>query len=390
MAGFESPEFLRLYTTYTASPDGIGRHLAQVSIDQGQDDPLIVATGQDMAHFPGGGASPTIEGFRGTTAGFKELTAISHLGPAVASLVRLRTAGDETWRDDAERLLTELESTRAANSVELWRDQIAVEAFRGRETEIAAMVDYSCAVTTRYLSDALADEDHLTPETLRSDYLDSGGTVDVPVPINSMMIATFFLVIMDTSYRLTRWLQSEIADWERAMVIIAGQQGRPTAGVTLSTNSVATMILGASRYELSTERIYLAPHAPTFETPVDGDLSEVIAMEGSYRELWCRTRATAELGEVMYAGYPRYVAQAAGSVDISDRGVTEVSELPLIHSADDTRAMYTRLRVLLEDPRQLLSGCVTDFAVRSLYEVDNDPSKVVVPGLSGITYPAGL
>lgn len=215
MAGFESPEFLRLYTTYTASPDGIGRHLAQVSIDQGQDDPLIVATGQDMAHFPGGGASPTIEGFRGTTAGFKELTAISHLGPAVASLVRLRTAGDETWRDDAERLLTELESTRAANSVELWRDQIAVEAFRGRETEIAAMVDYSCAVTTRYLSDALADEDHLTPETLRSDYLDSGGTVDAPVPINSMMIATFFLVIMDTSYRLTRWLQSEIADWER-------------------------------------------------------------------------------------------------------------------------------------------------------------------------------
>ena len=45
------------------------------------------------------------------------------------------------------------------------------------------------------------------------------------------------------------------------------------------------------------------------------------------------------------------------------------------------------MRVLLEDPRQLLSGCVTDFAVKSLYEVDNDPSKVVVPGLSGITYP---
>jgi hypothetical protein len=70
--------------------------------------------------------------------------------------------------------------------------------------------------------------------------------------------------------------------------------------------------------------------------------------------------------------------------------VTEVSELPLIHSADDTRAMNTRLRVLLEDPRQLLSGCVTDFAVKSLYEVNNDPSKVVVPGLSGITYPTDL
>ena len=43
--------------------------------------------------------------------GFKELTAISHLGPAVASLVGLRMAGDETWRDDAERRPTEPEST---------------------------------------------------------------------------------------------------------------------------------------------------------------------------------------------------------------------------------------------------------------------------------------
>ena len=387
---FESPEFLRLYTTYTASPEGIGRHLARVSMERRQDDPLIVATGQDVALFPGGGAAPTVQGFRRTTAGFRELTAISHLGPAVASLVCLRVAGDETWRSDAERLLTELESTRAANSVELWRDQIAVEALRGRETEIAAMVDYSCAVTTRYLSAALADEEYLTPETLRSDYLDGGGSVEVPVPINAMMIATFFLVILDTSFRFTRWLQSEISDWQRAMVVIAGQQGRPTAGVTLSTNSVATMILGASRYDLPTERIYLAPHAPTFETPVDGNLSQVIAMEESYRALWCSTRATAELGEVMYAGYPRYVPQTAGVVDISDPRVTEVSELPHIHSADDTRAMYTRLRVLLEDPRQLLSGCVTDFAVRSLYEVDNDPSKVVVPGLSGMVYPTDL
>jgi hypothetical protein len=45
---------------------------------------------------------------------------------------------------------------------------------------------------------------------------------------------------------------------------------------------------------------------------------------------------------------------------------------------------------LLEDPRQLLPGCVTDYAVSELVAADNDPTKVVVPGLSGTTYPTHL
>jgi len=56
---------------------------------------------------------------------------VSHLGPAVASLVHLRTLlGDGSWRADAERLLAGVKATRAANSTELWRDTIAVESYR--------------------------------------------------------------------------------------------------------------------------------------------------------------------------------------------------------------------------------------------------------------------
>ena len=198
-------------------------------------------------------------------------------------------AGDETGRDDAERLLTELERT-CARHVELGATKSRSRPSGPRDGD---RHDGRLLVRRHHSLPlgALKDQDYLTPETLRSDYLDGGGTVDLAVPINSMMIATFFLVIMDTSFRITRWLQSEVSDWERTMVIIAGQQGRPTAGVTLSTNSVATMISAPRVYELPSERIYLAPHAPTFDTPVDGDLSHLLAMEGPYRELWCRTRA---------------------------------------------------------------------------------------------------
>ncbi len=64
-----------------------------------------------------------------------------------------------------------------------------------------------------------------------------------------------------------------------------------------------------------------------------------------------------------------------------------VSGMPVIRSADDWFAPATRLRVVLEDPRQLLSGAVTDFASKQLIEHGNDPSAITVPGLTGEPYP---
>jgi len=40
--------------------------------------------------------------------------------------------GDGSWRDDAERLLIQVKAARAANCMELWRDKIAVGAYRRR------------------------------------------------------------------------------------------------------------------------------------------------------------------------------------------------------------------------------------------------------------------
>jgi len=53
--------------------------------------------------------------------------------------------------------------------------------------------------------------------------------------MNHMMIATFFLAGMDIAHRSMRWFHDQNIDWNRAMVIIAGRQGRPTAGVTWNT-----------------------------------------------------------------------------------------------------------------------------------------------------------
>jgi Domain of unknown function (DUF5624) len=395
-AAYESPELVDLFTTYTAGPDSIGAHLARARARAAERDPLLVVTGTDLALYPGGGAAPVIEPYRLASRGFKELAGISHLGPALATLARLRELGgngrddeDAAWRADAQRLLDATKAARAASSASLWRDQIAVRAYAGREEAIAAMIDYSCRLTERFLRCALDDPAHLTMENVRRGILE-GPAADggLPVPFNKIMIATFYLTGMDMAHRLIAWLDAAGIDWARAMVIFAGQAGRPTAGVTQESHSVAGVVRAVSRGRLAQERAFIAPHAPVFPPydPADGDSAPAKAMEAGYRQLWAGLRATSELAGGMFAGYPRFAAPSAERLTIGP-GTASVSAKPAIKGPGDWFALVTRLRVVLEDPTQLLSGAVTDYASSELVAHGNDPSAVTVPGLDGEPYP---
>jgi Domain of unknown function (DUF5624) len=388
MNDFESRELVDLFNAYTASPESIGRRFTAAAARASAERPLLVATGADLAFFPGGGRPPEVLGFRLSTRGFKELAAISHLGPALATLIALRALEpDGTWREDAEAFLTECRRSRAANSEQLWADTIAVSAFRGRERSIAEMVDYACNITERYLENALANPDQFTFETLRSDYLEGDGQPGLPVPFNRIMIATFFLVGLDTANRFITWFDSHRIDWSQAMVVIAGKQGRPSAGVTWRSNSVANIILSASRGALPLDRLLIAPHAPVFETPSHGDLSGVIALERALRGLWAGTHAVMDIGAEMFAGYPAFASDQGGAIHI-DSDTKTIGDMPAVRSADDWLSMITRLRLVMEDPRQLLSGAVSDVAAAQLVSNGNDPTAVVVPGLDGEPYPS--
>ncbi|SFP58531.1 DUF5624 domain-containing protein [Variovorax sp. 770b2] len=385
----QSPELLRLFETYTGGPQGIGANLAALTGAATAGDPLIVATSADMVLFPGNGRDPEVQGFRLSTRGFKELAGISHHGPAVASILKMRLVDPEgpLWRTEAGRLLAATRIAREANSVALWRDLIAVPAYRGREQKIAELVHYSCVLTERYLERVLAQPTLFTPEDMRTHYLEgTGSAVGATVPMNAVMIATFFLVGMDISHRVIGWLERHAIDWSRAMALVVGRQGRPTAGVTWTTNSVAAMILGASRHTLSLDRLFIAPHAGEFPPGAANDIAALRAYETPMRQLWAHTHAVSELGALMYEGYPRYEPSSTVR-PVLDADTRAVAEMPAVAGPDDWRALNTRLRVVLEDPRQLLSGCVTDYAVEQLQAHGNDPARVTVPGLDGTAYP---
>jgi hypothetical protein len=383
---FESPEFVELFQTYTSSSTSIGAHLAEVAAKRIADHPLIVSTGTDIAYFPGAGGSPKVEPFRMSTRGFKELAAISHLGPALATLARMREHDEASgWRSDAERLLAATKATRAANSTELWVERIAVRAFAGRERSIASMVDYACRVTEQFLQRSLDDPSYLTPATVRGEYLE-GPADGLHVPFTRVMIATFFLVGLDLAHRLITWFDEIDVTWENTTVIVAGQAGRPTAGTTRESNSIAGVIHTVSRDRLPADRLLIAPHAPVFPSFDGIDVEPIAVLEDEYRRLAASLLATSELGELMFHGFPRFVPAMEGELMITVDS-TSVSEKPSIRNPDDWFAMTTRLRVLMEDPRQLLSGAVTDFATSQLIDQANDPSAVIVPGLDGEPYP---
>ena len=227
----------------------------------------------------------------------------------------------------------------------------------------------------------------LTFEHLRANYLEATEPGSPPIPLNHVMIATFCLTALDISHRMILWLRGQALDWKRLMVLIAGQSGRATAGLTWSSNNMCYLLSRASEGRLAPERLYIVPRAPDLALSGGDDGDRWRLLEQQYRTLWFNTYANVELAGRMFDGYPRY-RFAPPRPQVVDRATEAVSELPAVSSAQDMFALVSRLRFVLEDPRQLISNGVADFIIDRLCAHDGRPERVEIPGFSDVAYPA--
>jgi Domain of unknown function (DUF5624) len=379
--------FAGLFRAFTSDPRSIGARLTQQMDQLHASDPLIVSSGSDIVLFPGNGRAPSIASFRKSTRGFIELTAVSHLPLALAYLARMRELNphDDAWRDDATNLIAHADAARAANSVELWRDEIAVGSLAGHERKIANLVDYTCGASIEMLRRSLDDPTLLTFDRLLDEFFEpvpavppAPGAVGIrgTVPMNDVMFATFGLAFLDIVYRIGNWLRAQPIDWQRTMVLVSGQSGRPTAGVTSATNNMCYLLWRASESVLPPEHIFVAPHAPTFSVAPMPDDADIGGLEQTYRGIWLNTRASVDVARKLFPDQPAWRFEPPRAED-----------MPPITSVDDRAAAKARLRRIMEDPTQLLSNCVADYIVDSLHANGNDPHKVEIPGFSNIEYP---
>jgi len=370
--------FTGLFRAFTSDSQSIGAHLTQQMDELHADDALLVSTGTDLALFPGRGQTPSIESFRKSTRGFIELTAISHLPLALAYIARMRelSPDKEIWRMEVDRLLHHARETQAANSIALWREQVALESFVGFEQKLANLVDYTCASTITYLEDVKKHPEHMSFQRLRETYFDPSPGGTFAVPMNDVMFATFGLAYLDIVYRISNWLAAQSLDWSRAMVLVSGQSGRPTAGSSWASNNMCHLIWRASQRALPLERLYVAPHAPSFNVANLSSAAELAELERGYRKLWLNTRASVEVSRELFDGYPGYQFTPSAS-----------DGMPTIRFANDRVNMIARMRRIMEDPAQLLSNCVADYIADQLYNNGNCPAQVEIPGFTNIEYP---
>jgi len=385
MAYAPHDDFRSLYDAYTgqgSTAQHLTKHMARLT----ERDPLLVVTGADFVFFPGGGRPPIVESFRHSTRGFVELTAVSHLAPCIAWLFRLRELGYAHWRDDAKRLMDRSEQVRSINDTEYWRREVAVEAYRGYESKIADMVDYACRVTSQFMQTCLANEGLMTFANLRHLYLDPTDSPAVPVPLNDVMVATFTLTFLDIAHRIIRWLRSQNFAWSKLMVLLSGQSGRPSAGLTWQTNNNCHLLWRASEERIPVENVQITPHGPTLALSDLRDPVRIAEIEGQFREIFLQLRANTDLAREMFEGYPAF-AKSIEEPPVIQPTTKSLHAMPRLRSPDDRFTAITRLRFVMEDSTQLLSNSVAHFVIDQLCEHNNQPALVVIPGFSKVSYP---
>jgi hypothetical protein len=394
VSGYTAPaEFMDLFFDFTGSneagyPAGqptLGQMLTQSVIAK---EPvsavpasLWLIVGSDIYVYDSeSGALLSHEQFRDDrSSGFFEVTAISHIGPALAYLAQIKANGDARWKSRIASLQEHVAQVRALNrrAADNWLDRLNQPAWSTRKAQIRNMVDYACARTLNYIG-ALGTGENFTVTGVNNDFF-NGTSAEYPIPFVNVMIGTFMLDALRGAADTQAALARAKIDWPRAIVLVSSRAGsNVSAGLTEGTNWLVFFLKAVSGFTLPDDRIKIVPYAEVRPSLGQAQL------------------AAADLGY--------YVARVWGPLFyrkvISDQ---VFSEIPTIYLPDRpplpgdyfvTKAgaidkFMIRMKHSLRDAREMLSNTVAFWMVQELADKHWDAAAVDVPGLTA-GFPAGV
>jgi hypothetical protein len=267
-------EFMNLFFDFTGSeepdyPAGqptLGQMVTQSVKESagGAPGPLVLVVGSDIyVYDTAGGARLGAERFRADRAsGFYELTAISHIGPALAYLAQIKANGDARWQARLASLRTHTAQVRALNrrATDNWLDRLNQPAWSAHKAQIRAMVDYACARTLSYI-DSLGNGDRFTTAGVNDDFF-NGTSAEYPIPFVNVMIGTFMLEALRGAADVQGSLARLKLDWPHAMVLVSSRAGsNVSSGLTEGTNWLVLFLKAVSGFSLPDDRIKIVPYA---------------------------------------------------------------------------------------------------------------------------------
>ena len=384
-------EFMNLFFDFTGSeepdyPAGqptLGQLVTQSAKEAagGAAGPLVLVVGSDLyVYDTAGGARLGAERFRADRAsGFYELTAISHIGPALAYLAQIKANGDARWQARLASLRTHTAQVRALNrrAADNWLDRLDQPAWSAHKAQIRSMVDYACARTLSYI-DSLGNGDRFTTAGVNDDFF-NGTSAEYPIPFVNVMIGTFMLEALRGAADVQGSLARLKLDWPHAMVLVSSRAGsNVSSGLTEGTNWLVLFLKAVSGFSLPDDRIKIVPYAEV--RPSLGQAQLAPADLAYYvQRVWGPLYYRKVISDQVFAGIP--------TIYLPDR-----PPLPgdyFVTQAGAIDQFMIRMKHSLRDAREMLSNTVAFWMVRELANKNWDAGAVDIPGVT-TGFPGGV
>ena len=384
-------EFMSLFFDFTGSeepdyPAGqptLGQLVTQSAKEAagGAAGPLVLVVGSDLyVYDTAGGARLGAERFRADRAsGFYELTAISHIGPALPYLAQIKANGDARRQARLASLRTHTAQVRALNrrAADNWLDRLDQPAWSAHKAQIRSMVDYACARTLSYI-DSLGNGDRFTTAGVNDDFF-NGTSTEYPIPFVNVMIGTFMLEALRGAADVQGSLSRLKLDWPHAMVLVSSRAGsNVSSGLTEGTNWLVLFLKAVSGFSLPDDRIKIVPYA---EVRPSLSQAQLVPADLAYyvQRVWGPLYYRKVVSDQVFAGIP--------TIYLPDR-----PPLPgdyFVTPAGAIDQFMIRMKHSLRDPREMLSNTVAFWMVRELANKNWDAGAVDIPGVT-IGFPGGV
>ena len=367
---------------YPAGQPTLGQMLSEAAAaNEGARGALVVVVGSDLYVYDSqSGAQLAHERFRADRAsGFYELTAISHIGPALAYLAQIKANGDGRWKPRLDSLQKRVGEVRALNAraSDNWLDRLDQAAWSAHKGQIRNMVDYACARTLDYIG-GLGDGERFTTSGVNDDFF-NGTSAAYPIPFINVMIGTFMLEALRGAADTRSALARLKLDWPRAMALVMSRAGtNVSSGLTEGTNWLVLFLKAVSGFSLPDDRIKIVPYAevrPSLgQAPLAGaDLAYYV------ERVWGPLFYRKLVSDQVFARIPTIYLPQRPSLP----GDFEVTKAAAIDE------FMIRMKHSLRDDREMLSNTVAFWMVPELARKNWDASAVDIPGLT-TGFPVGI
>lgn len=392
--GYTTPAaFMDLFFDFTGSnepgyPAGqptLGQMLTQSIIAKepasAASGPLVLVVGSDIYVYDSkSGARLAQQQFRADRAsGFYELTAISHIGPALAYLAQIKANGDARWQARLASLQTHVAEVRALNARadDNWLDRLNQPAWSTRKAQIRKLVDYACARTLDYIG-SRGNGDRFTTAGVNADFF-NGTSPQFPIPFINVMIGTFMLDALRGAADVHDALARLKPDWPHAMVLVSSRAGsNVSAGLTEGTNWLVLFLKAVSGFTLPDDRIKIVPYAEV--RPSLGE-AQLASADLTYyvQRVWGPLFYRKLVSDQVFASIPTiYLPERPplpGDYFVTQAGAIDQFMIRMKHS--------------LRDAREMLSNTVAFWMVPELAHKNWDVAAVDIPGVT-TGFPAGV